>query len=277
MKPVAYEYIRPAELTEIYPLLAQGEGEQRPAAGCQSLGPMLNLRLSRPGLLVDLRHVQVLREVRDHGDSYGYGAAITHAAFEDGLVPDAGNGMMCHVAAGIAYRPVRNRGTIGGSVAHADPAADWISTLLCLDARLEIGNGSRRRLLTLDEFMLGGFTTQLENGELLERVIVPKYSGEARWSYHKICRKTGEFAQAIGAVMLDAGRGYARVVCGAIETTPIVLQAASDLLLHEGAAAALPAALDEIDTRLAARTEVARQLYRTAVKRALAALEGKAA
>lgn len=277
MKPVAYEYARPAELTEIYPLLAQGDGEHRPAAGCQSLGPMLNLRLSRPGLLIDLRHVPALRDIHDQGDSYGYGAAITHAAFEDGLVPDAGNGMMRHVAAGIAYRPVRNRGTIGGSVAHADPAADWISTLLCLDARLEIGNGSDRRLLALDEFMLGGFTTQLESNELLERIIVPKYSAAARWSYHKICRKTGEFAKAIGAAMLDTQRGYARVVCGAIETTPIVLQAASELLLREGVAAALPAALNEIDTRLAARPEVARQLYRTAVKRALAALEGKSA
>lgn len=277
MKPVAYEYMRAAELAEIYTALHQDEGDIRPVSGAQSLGPMLNLRLSRPSLLVDLRHVPALRAVQDHGDAYSYGAAITHATFEDGLVPDAGNGLMRHVAGGIAYRPVRNRGTIGGSVAHADPAADWISTLLCLDARLQIGNGKTQRLLPVDGFMLGGFTTQLEAGELLERIIVPKASAQAQWSYHKLCRKTGEFAKAIGAVMLDAGRGYARVVCGAIETTPIVLEQASALLLQQGVAAALPVALAEIDQRLAARPELARQMYRTAVKRALAGLEGKLA
>jgi len=277
MKPVAFEYQRPQSLADIYPLLRQEEADNRPVSGGQSLGPMLNLRLSRPALLVDLRHVPALREVQDHGDALGYGAAITHAAFEDGLVPDAGNGMMQHVACGIAYRPVRNRGTIGGSVAHADPAADWISTLLSLNASLRIGNGKTTRLLTVDAFMLGGFTTALESGELLERIIVPRLSSDARWSYYKICRKTGEFAKAIGAVVLDAKRGYARVVCGAIEATPIVLQEASDALLKHGVAAAIAAAQAEIDTRLAARPDVARQMYRTAVKRALLGLEGKPA
>lgn len=277
MKPVAFEYQRPQSLADIYPLLRQEEADNRPVSGGQSLGPMLNLRLSRPALLVDLRHVPALREVQDHGDALGYGAAITHAAFEDGLVPDAGNGMMQHVACGIAYRPVRNRGTIGGSVAHADPAADWISTLLSLNASLRIGNGKTTRLLTVDAFMLGGFTTALESGELLERIIVPRLSSDARWSYYKICRKTGEFAKAIGAAVLDVKRGYARVVCGAIEATPIVLQEASDALLKQGVAAAIAAAQAEIDTRLAARPDVARQMYRTAVKRALLGLEGKPA
>lgn len=274
MKPVAFDYQRPQNMAEIYALLRQEEGDHRPVSGGQSLGPMLNLRLSRPASLVDLRHVQALRDVQDHGDALSYGAAITHAAFEDGLVPDAGQGMMRHVAGGIAYRAVRNRGTIGGSVAHADPAADWISTLLSLNAGLQIGNGKSSRLLAIDTFMQGGFTTALAGGELLERIIVPRLSADARWNYYKICRKTGEFAKAIGAAVLDTKRGYARVVCGAIEATPIVLQDASDMLLKQGAAAAMAVAQAEIDARLAARSDVARQIYRTAVKRALSGLEG---
>jgi carbon-monoxide dehydrogenase medium subunit len=272
MKPVAFDYTRPTALADAYAALRQGHGEAKPVSGCQSLGPMLNLRLARPGQLVDLRQLPVLREVAESPDAVGFGAGLPHAAFEDGLVPDPTRGMMRHVAGGIAYRAVRNRGTIGGSIAHADPAADWISTLLALDARLQIGNGKTSRLAALDAFMQGGFSTDLAEDDLIERVIVPRLSADAAWSYYKICRKTGEFAKAIGAVVCDRVRGVARVVCGAIESTPILLTDASARLAEGDRDGAITAVDAEIEQRLAARSPEARQMYKTAVKRAVARL-----
>lgn len=272
MKPVAFDYARPATLADAYAVLRQGDGEAKPVSGCQSLGPMLNLRLARPGQLVDLRRLPALREVTESPDAVGFGAGLPHAAFEDGLVPDPALGMMRHVAGGIAYRAVRNRGTIGGSIAHADPAADWISSLLALDARLQIGNGKTSRLAGIDAFMQGGFSTDLADDELIERIIVPRLSADARWSYYKICRKTGEFAKAIGAVVCDPARGVIRVVCGAIEATPILLADAAGRLAAGDRDGAIAAADAEIEARLAARPPEARQMYRTAVKRALTRL-----
>ena len=101
-------------------------------AGGQSLMPMLNLRLVRPTKLIDLRNLGDLRQVQDDGDALIYGAGITHAMIEDGRVPDATPGWLSSIAGDIAYRAVRNRGTIGGSLAHADPAADWLSALTAL-------------------------------------------------------------------------------------------------------------------------------------------------
>src|SRR5690606_12050104 len=103
-----------------------------------------------------------LLAVSETPDAIRYGAALPHAAFEDGAVPDFSNGMMRHVAGGIAYRAVRNRGTIGGSLAHADPAADWVSSLIALDARVIVRGTKGETAWPVERFMLGGFTTVLQ-------------------------------------------------------------------------------------------------------------------
>ncbi|MBU0723952.1 MAG: FAD binding domain-containing protein [Alphaproteobacteria bacterium] len=258
MKPAAFDYNKPADLAAALHALS---GDAKPIAGGQSLTPMLNLRLARPAALVDIRRQADLLKISEAPDAIRYGAALPHAAFEDGAVPDGTNGMMRHVAGGIAYRAVRNRGTIGGSIAHADPAADWISALLALDARVIVQGAKGETAWPLDRFMLGGFTTVLEAGDLITGVSVPRLSPSARWAYYKICRKTGEFAKAIGAVVSDPDRGVFRIVCGAIEVTPILLEARS-----------VEAALAEIDSRLADHAPAARQLYKTAMRRALEGL-----
>lgn len=275
MKAPVFDYHRARSLSDALAVLAGGNGDAKAVAGGCSLGPMLNLRLARPAALVDLRHVSDLRRVEDAGDRLVIGALWTHAEIEDGILPDVTRGFLPHVAHGIAYRAVRNRGTIGGSVAHADPAADWISTLLTLDARLLIHGRDGERQSSVETFMLGGYSTELADDELLTGIVLPKLSDRARWAYHKICRKTGEFAKAIGAVLHDPGRGLSRVVCGAVERTPLLLEEASAVLDREGPHAAAIAAGGEIDRLLAGHDAVFRQMHRAAVERALADLGSK--
>ena len=114
-------------------------------AGGQTLGPMLNLRLAQPALLVDITRIPELAAVSEDADAVTIGATVTHAAIEDGRVPDPTGGFLARVARGIAYRAVRTRGTIGGSLAHADPAADWLSCLAALGAEVVIAGAGRQR------------------------------------------------------------------------------------------------------------------------------------
>ena len=129
MKPVAFEYTRPTTLAAAAALLGEPQVFSKALAGGQSLGPMLNLRLAQPDLLIDITSIPELTAVADGPDHVELGACITHADIEDGRVPDPAGGLLRHVAGRIAYRAVRNRGTIGGSLTNADPSADWVSTL----------------------------------------------------------------------------------------------------------------------------------------------------
>jgi len=180
---------------------------------------MLNLRLARPTLLVPITHLAALREATETATSVTIGACVTHAAIADGLVPDIGQTLLTRVAEGIAYRAIRTRGTIGGSLCHADPAADWVTVLTALGAEALTTND---RTLPLREFIRGAFRTALYPGELLRAVRIPKLSPTARWGYVKACRKPGEFAHAMAAVLLD--RGMTRAVIGATGGPPVVLE-----------------------------------------------------
>jgi len=268
MKPVDFDYARAEDAAQAVTLLAGDEGA-KVISGGQSLGPMLNLRLARPMRLVDLRNLATLRAVHDADDAIVYGAATRHVEFEDGLVPDAAQGMLCHVARGIAYRAVRNRGTIGGSLAHADPAADWVNTCLALDATLILLAAGGSRQLRARDFMLGAFTTALRDGEIITAVSIPKLSARARWGYYKICRKTGEFAEALGAVVVDPERGYCRVVLGATDGAPACLEDVADALTSKGAVN--PSQLrDAVLAALPGASPVSLRHHETALKRAIA-------
>ena len=221
MKPVDFDYERPENLDDALVLLSQPGA--RVLAGGQSLGPMLNLRLAQPGLLVDITRIPELRMVEAQNDGLLLGACVTHAAIEDSVVPDVTNGALASVASGIAYRAVRNRGTIGGSLAHADPAADWVTCLSALGADAIILGKSGERRVPVAAFLSGAFETALETGEILRGVWVPKLSAVASWGYYKFCRKAGDFAEAIGAVLQDPERGVMRTVLGATNARPIVI------------------------------------------------------
>ena len=228
MKPVNFAYERPRHFDDAVRLLNEGV-QAKVLAGGQSLGPMLNMRLVRPDLIVDITGLDQLKRFEKKRDYIEIGACVTHADIEDGRVPDVTRGAMTSVAAGIAYRAVRNRGTIGGSLTNADPSADWVSALAALGAEAVLRGPRGARTLPVETYVTGALETALAPDELLETIRVPGHSKDARWGYYKVCRKTGEYAHAIGAVLLDRTRNVFRAVIGATERKPLVLADAKAL------------------------------------------------
>lgn len=229
MKPAPFAYARPRDLPAALAAMAGSDGVVKIIAGGQSLGPMLNLRLVAPDLIVDIAGLAELKHVERVGGDLVIGACVTHADIEDGRIPDVTRGAMQRVAAAIAYRAVRNRGTIGGSLSHADPSADWVSALSALGATLLLRSASGARNVAMKDFVRGALETVLQPGEIIKAVRIPAMSASARWGYVKSCRKTGEFAHAIGAVLIDPDAATARIVIGAVEAAPIVIDNATEL------------------------------------------------
>ena len=218
MKSHAFDYERPKDVESALRFLSLQNS--KPVAGSQSLGPMLNLRVIQPSLLVDLRFVPELKDFSEKSESVTMGACVTHAQIEDGRVPDPTGGFLREVASNIAYRAVRNRGTVGGSLVHADPAADWPSALTLLGAVALIAGPQGRRELPIEKFCTGIFSTALKENELLVAVRIPRRSKAARYGYWKFCRKAGEFPQAIGGALRDPEREETRAVVGATSGAP---------------------------------------------------------
>lgn len=270
MKPAPFAYHRARDLADAAKRMAAGPGRfVKALAGGQSLGPMLNLRVARPDMLVDISALADLRAVTVDGDRVRIGAGVTHAMIEDGAVPGRLGAILADVAGAIAYRAVRNRGTLGGSLAHADPAADWPAALLALGGELEIhsaghgaghdADGSRR--LAIDDFFTGIFETALGDDEILVAVTLTRPGDDARWGYAKLCRKPGEFAMAIAAVLVDPARDIRRLVIGATDDRPILVADAGPLMAAKFADAELDALMPDFDPPR-------RALHRVAVRRA---------
>ena len=229
MKAAPFAFERPSNLKAAIALMAETNGAAKIMAGGQSLGPMLNLRLVQPDLIIDITGLAELKQADRDGDELVIGACVTHGDIEDGRVPDVTRQAMQRVASNIAYRAVRNRGTIGGSLSHADPAADWVSALPALGAKIRLRGPNGYRDLPIEDFMTGALESALDASELVESVRVPMRRASSRWAYVKACRKPGEFAHAIAAVLIDPEAATGRVVIGAIEAPPIVLHDASAL------------------------------------------------
>jgi carbon-monoxide dehydrogenase medium subunit len=229
MKPAPFGYERPRDLQAALAVLREADSSAKIIAGAQSLGPMLNLRLVEPELIVDITGLAELKQVERRNDELVLGACVTHADIEDGRIPDVTRGAMQGVAGNIAYRAVRNRGTVGGSLSHADPSADWVSALSALDAKLTLRSLAGARMVTMEDFIVGALESALRSGEIVETIHIPTIPASAHWGYVKACRKTGEFAHAIGAVMIDPSAATARVVIGALDSAPIVITNAAGL------------------------------------------------
>jgi aerobic carbon-monoxide dehydrogenase medium subunit len=213
MKPVAFDYMRPATVSEALAMLTD-EPDAKIIAGGQTLAPLLNLRLVRPNALVDVTRIAALSRVTLEADGIIIGACVTHAAIEDARFADPTQGFLTKVAHGIAYRAIRTRGTIGGSLVHADPAADWLSVCLALSAEVVIASASGTRRLPLSSFVLGAMTTILAHNEILTGIRIGKMSPGCRTGFAKLCRKTGEFAEAIAALVADLDRDRSLLVVG---------------------------------------------------------------
>ena len=233
MKAANFRWARPSSIAEALLILdSEGPGAKLIAGG-QSLGPMLNLRVVQPTALIDVSALAEFRRAEVEGGELVLGACITHADLEDGRAGADIGGSLARIAAGIAYRAVRNRGTIGGSLCHADPAADWVTTLPALDASVVIRGPRGERRLRVEDFVTGALTNALGPGEILVGVRVPRPSPRSLFGYSKSCRKVGEFSKASAAILLDPHSMTGRVALGALDGPPRVFSARD--LLMEGA------------------------------------------
>jgi aerobic carbon-monoxide dehydrogenase medium subunit len=251
MKPAPLSYRRPTTLAEALDDLHRHGAQARVIAGGQSLGPMLNLRLAQPEHLIDISRIDALRTAAAEDDRLAVGACVTHARIEDGEIADVTAGLMRHVAHGIAYRPVRNRGTIGGSLAHADPAADWLTTMIALDASVRLQSRSGRRDLKVSELVTGSLETCVADGEVVTHVLVPRLSGDARWGHAKYARKPGDFAESMAVAVLDRARGSGRAVLGRRSEPPVLLRRTSQQVVAEAGKASADRLTEAVEADLA--------------------------
>lgn len=266
MKAAAFEYLRPADVAGAIDALQKNPGAKLIAGG-QSLVPMLNLRLARPQLLIDISGIDALRKIEDRKTHIRIGAAVTHAELENRPTPDCA--LLQKVAGGIAYRAIRNRGTVGGSMAHADPAADWPLALATIGAIVFVQGQAGARQYPADSFMLGAFQTRLADDEVLVAVEVPKVSAKARFGYYKFCRKPGEFPEASAAALFDPVSRMARLYLGALVGAPQPLHNLAATIARDGASAVTDAAIANAVDDVSQGDAAERRMRRAAVARAL--------
>ena len=284
MKPAPFAYVRPEGLDGALAALAQHGEAARPLAGGQSLVPMLALRLARPSVLVDLNRIPGLAGVTEFGDEIRIGAMTRQAALLAHPVIQRRLPLLAQALGFVGHPPTRARGTIGGSLAHADPAAELPVAMVALDARMVVGGGAGAREVAAEAFFRGSFTTDLRDGELLTEIRIPLRVATGA-GFAEIARRQGDFALAIAAALLvcDAeGRcSEARLVLGAVGPVPVRCTAAEASLrgrVPDAAAIAeavslLPEDAVEFDTHgagLAWRRHVAAVLARRALAGAAA-------
>ncbi len=221
MKPAAFTYFRPNSVQDAIALMVEGGVDAKVIAGGQSLMPMLNLRMVSAERLVDVSAIPSMTEWSADDREVRIGACVTHERIQLGEVADPSNGLMPKVASLIAYQAIRNRGTIGGSLALADPSADWLTTTAALGATIEWEGPDGKNSCPADEFVAAAYTTRLDMSDVLTGVRIPRLPPDATWGTYKLCRKTGEFAHAM-AMVIAAGKA-SRAFLGATEGAPIRL------------------------------------------------------
>lgn len=201
-----FDYVRPKTVDEALGLLA--DGSAKVLAGGMSLIPLMKLRLASPERLVDVARIPELNYIREEGGALHIGATVTHHQLEDSSVLRSHCPLLAETAAHIGDPQVRNRGTLGGSVAHADPAADYPAALFALEAKVVLAGPSGDRTLSIDDFTVDTFTTALEPGEIVREVIVPVEQGDTGHTYQKVVQPASGFAVVGVAVRLrkDAGK-----------------------------------------------------------------------
>ncbi len=269
MKPAPFSYYRATSVEDAITALSDADGMAAVLAGGQSLVPMLNLRLSPVDHLIDLRPITALSRQEETPEAICYGALTTHAAFEDGAVPDGTNGLMRYAASHIAYRAVRNRGTLGGALALADPAADWLTTAVALDASVTLTGPDGQRYLAITEFVVGPYYTQIAEHEIIDSVVVPRRSATERWGYYKVAPKVGEYAKSLAVALVDSEKASARLVIGAWSDVPLALEASASALLDGAKQNDLSMIVkNELDLKMPSLSPAERRLHTATAVRA---------
>ena len=222
MIPASFEYVRPGSLDEAIRILNEREGEAKLLAGGYSLIPLIKLRLGQPGVLVDLQAVGGLDGIIETDDDLRIGARATHRQINENVIVRDHYPMVEEVAGGIGDPQVRNWGTIGGSVAHADPASDWPAALLAFPALIIVRGKDGERGINARDFFLDTFTTAIEPTEVLTEIRIPRRPRHQGAGYTKLERRVGDFA-TVGvavSVRLEEDGSIKRVGIGVTGVSP---------------------------------------------------------
>ena len=286
MKPPAFEYHRPAGLAEALALLAQ-HPDAKPLAGGQSLIPAMNFRLAAPAALVDLNGVDELSGItRDSAGGTRIGAMTRHHAIETSALVRELAPLLAETMPFIAHPQIRSRGTLGGSLAHADPAAELPAVMVALQATIVLQGPGGERRVPAEQFFTGLFATALEPGELLLAVELPPMPARSGWAFLEMARRHGDYALVGVAVLLalnEAGRcAQARIALLSVGERPVLAtramarlsgQVLDDDTVREAAELAGGDDIDppsDINASAAYRRQLARVLTRRAFERSVA-------
>jgi len=234
MKPASFRYLAPHTVDEALELLAQHGEEGRILAGGQSLVPAMNFRLARPATLIDINRIDALDSVRVDRGEVRIGALARHARFETPVAGGALGTLLPRVARHIGHLPIRSRGTFCGSVAHADPAAEWCLMVATLDAELVSASRRGQRKLRPNEYFVGALTTTLEPDELLTEIRLPLLDETWRTGFAEFSRRSGDFALAMATALLrfeDGRIAEARLGVGGATDRPLRIVAAETALI----------------------------------------------
>jgi len=203
MKLPPFDYACPTTLPEAVQLLSAPGGDAKPIAGGQSLVPMLAFRLAQPTLLVDLRKLGDLRGIKISQKGVTLGAMVRWREIEDDERLKTAHPLLKAAVAHIAHYQIRNRGTVGGSLAHADPAAEMPGIAITCDAEIAVVGKAGARVIQAADFFQGALTTALTADEIIVEVRLPAWHPERRWGFEEFARRRGDFAMAAAAVFYD--------------------------------------------------------------------------
>src|SRR3984893_8043641 len=280
MKLPAFEYACPATLAEAVALLASRDGDAKALAGGQSLVPMMAFRIASPSLLVDLRKLTDLKRIEIADDGVRLGAMVRWRDIEDDARLDTAHPLLKAAIAHVAHYQIRNRGTVGGSIAHADPAAEMPGIAVACDAEIAVVGPAGTRAIRADDFFIAPLITALAADEIIVDVRLPAWPAQRRWGFREFSRRRGDFAMAAAAVFYDvdgAGKAHnAHIGAIGVGDRPTRLTAAEaegngnvvDQVVCEAACAAASAAVEPHDD-IHASGAYRKSLIGTMVERAL--------
>ncbi len=268
MKAPDFNYLRPASLDAALAMLAEHDGEAMPLAGGQSLMPMMNFRVAAPGALIDLADLSELRGISVIDGTIRIGAMTRYAELMADTVVQQHIPLFARALPHIAHDAIRNRGTIGGSLALADPAAEMPALMLALDARIEVVGVDGTRKISADKFFLGMFETALES-EIIKAIHVPIATSDQRFGFHELTQRHGDYALA-GVAVAQSADTYRAAFFGVADRATRVPELEAALARQDDIGAVLTH-LDHIDFTddLKANHTTRQRLAGVALKRAL--------
>jgi carbon-monoxide dehydrogenase medium subunit len=237
MKPAAFDYVAPNSLEAAVEAIAAANGDGKILAGGQSLMPLLNFRMARPSVIVDLMHIPGMSFIERRGDTVAIGALTRHADLEFSDLIAQKLPVMAAAMPHVAHLAIRNKGTIGGSLSHADPAAELPMLAVFYGATIKVQGTSGRRDIPAEDFFVSALTNCLDPDEIVFEIDFPVLTSHAGWAFEEVARRFGDFALASIAVSLEVLDGRivdARVAVMGVADTPRRLRQAEDALRGEG-------------------------------------------